>query len=144
MVRIGTHDGTFHADEALGCWLLRRTQARGCGAARRALRARSDVQPPRRSQAFKDAEVVRTRDPARLAELDVIIDVGAVYDPGAPCLGRRAYANSAADLIAPNTAAAHRYDHHQRGFEHVFGHGTRACDASRVGFSAAPATHANA
>jgi uncharacterized UPF0160 family protein len=32
MVRIGTHDGTFHADEALGCWLLRRTQARAAGA----------------------------------------------------------------------------------------------------------------
>lgn len=32
MVRIGTHDGTFHADEALGCWLLRRTQARCAGA----------------------------------------------------------------------------------------------------------------
>jgi uncharacterized UPF0160 family protein len=28
MVRIGTHDGSFHADEALGCWLLRRTEAR--------------------------------------------------------------------------------------------------------------------
>ena len=36
-----------------------------------------------RAQAFRDAEVVRTRDAARLAELDVIIDVGAVYDPGA-------------------------------------------------------------
>jgi uncharacterized UPF0160 family protein len=36
-----------------------------------------------RLQAFRDAEVVRTRDTARLAELDVIIDVGATYDPGA-------------------------------------------------------------
>ena len=80
MVRIGTHDGTFHADEALGCWLLRRTQARS-GAPLRACVLCS----PRltaRVQAFKDAEVVRTRDQAVLSALDVIIDVGAVYDPG--------------------------------------------------------------
>ena len=25
MVRIGTHDGTFHCDEALGVYILRRT-----------------------------------------------------------------------------------------------------------------------
>jgi hypothetical protein len=42
MVRIGTHDGTFHADEALGCWLLRRTEARArrCAAAALPLRRR--------------------------------------------------------------------------------------------------------
>ncbi len=28
MVRIGTHDGTFHCDEALGCYMLRRTVVR--------------------------------------------------------------------------------------------------------------------
>lgn len=52
MVKIGTHSGTFHCDEALGCWLLRQT--------------------PR----FKDAEIVRTRDPEVLKDLDVVIDVG--------------------------------------------------------------------
>ena len=54
---IGTHDGTFHCDEALGCFLLRRTAA------------------------FKDADVVRTRDAAALAPLDAVLDVGGVYDP---------------------------------------------------------------
>jgi len=67
--RIGTHDGTFHCDEALACWMLQRTAA------------------------FANAPIVRSRDPAVLATCDVVVDVGAVYDP-----------------------ARHRYDHHQRGF----------------------------
>ncbi|NWZ28679.1 MYG1 protein, partial [Asarcornis scutulata] len=41
----------------------------------------------------QDAEVVRTRDPERLAECDVVVDVGGEYDP-----------------------ERHRYDHHQRSF----------------------------
>ncbi|XP_032060702.1 UPF0160 protein MYG1, mitochondrial [Aythya fuligula] len=67
--RIGTHDGTFHCDEVLACCLLRLL--------------------PR----YRDAEVVRTRDPERLAECDVVVDVGGEYDP-----------------------ERHRYDHHQRSF----------------------------
>ena len=54
---IGTHSGTFHADEALGCFLLRRTRA------------------------FEGAEIVRSRDPAVLGPLDCVLDVGAEYDP---------------------------------------------------------------
>lgn len=76
MTTVGTHNGTFHCDEALGCWLLKHTKA------------------------FADATVVRTRDPAVLATLDVVIDVGGVYDP-----------------------SMNRYDHHQRDFSHDFGHG---------------------
>lgn len=57
MARIGTHSGTFHCDEALGCFLLKQTDA------------------------FKDAGIVRTRDPDVLKDLDVVIDVGGVYDP---------------------------------------------------------------
>ena len=72
---IGTHSGTFQCDEALGVWLLRRL-ARFGGAS---------------------APVLRTRDPAKLAPLPVVIDVGGVYDP-----------------------AAERYDHHQRGFYETF------------------------
>uniref|UniRef100_A0A8C4USZ6 MYG1 exonuclease n=1 Tax=Falco tinnunculus TaxID=100819 RepID=A0A8C4USZ6_FALTI len=67
--RIGTHDGTFHCDEVLACCLLRLL--------------------PR----YRDAEVVRTRDPQRLAQCDVVVDVGGEYDP-----------------------ERHRYDHHQRSF----------------------------
>ena len=58
MVKIGTHSGSFHCDEALGCFLLRQTDS------------------------FKDAEIVRTRDESALSELDVVIDVGGKYDPG--------------------------------------------------------------
>ena len=74
--RIGTHSGSFHCDEALGCWLLRRTQE------------------------FAGAEIVRSRDPEVLKDLDVVIDVGGVYDAG-----------------------SNRFDHHQRGFDETFGHG---------------------
>lgn len=74
--RIGTHSGTFHCDEALGCFLLKQTTK------------------------FSDASIVRTRDPEVLATLDAVIDVGGVYDP-----------------------STDRYDHHQRGFDGVFGYG---------------------
>jgi len=42
---------------------------------------------------YKDASIVRTRDAEQLAECDIVVDVGGVYDP-----------------------ATHRYDHHQRSF----------------------------
>lgn len=42
----------------------------------------------------------RTRDPNILDTCDIVVDVGAVYDEG-----------------------KQRFDHHQRGFEEVFGHG---------------------
>ena len=66
-VTIGTHDGTFHCDEVLACWMLK--------------------QLPQ----YKEAEIVRTRDPAKLSTCEIVVDVGAVYD-----------------------ADALRFDHHQR------------------------------
>ena len=61
-MRIGTHDGTFHCDEALGCFLLRR------------------------SRKFGDAHIVRTRDTALLQQMDVVLDVGGEYAPQfVPC-----------------------------------------------------------
>jgi uncharacterized UPF0160 family protein len=45
-------------------------------------------------------DLVRTRDQAKLDTCDIVVDVGAVYD-----------------------SARERYDHHQRGFTEVFGHG---------------------
>uniref|UniRef100_A0A2P2JHK6 Protein MYG1 n=1 Tax=Rhizophora mucronata TaxID=61149 RepID=A0A2P2JHK6_RHIMU len=74
--RVGTHNGSFHCDEALGCFMIRLTNK------------------------FSDAEIVRTRDPQVLEGLDAVLDVGGVYDP-----------------------SRDRYDHHQKGFEEVFGHG---------------------
>lgn len=58
MVKIGTHNGSFHCDEALGCFLLKQTDR------------------------FRDADIVRTRDEEVLKQLDVVIDVGGKYDPG--------------------------------------------------------------
>ncbi|XP_029358369.1 MYG1 exonuclease isoform X2 [Echeneis naucrates] len=71
--KIGTHNGTFHCDEALACFLLRQLPE------------------------YKDAEVVRTRDPAQLAQCDIVVDVGGEFDP-----------------------KRHRYDHHQRSFAETF------------------------
>jgi uncharacterized UPF0160 family protein len=76
MVQIGTHSGTFHCDEALGCWMLKKTNK------------------------YKDASIVRSRDPETLKTMDVVIDVGGVYDP-----------------------ETERFDHHQREFKEVFGYG---------------------
>ncbi|TFK77073.1 GAMM1 protein [Pluteus cervinus] len=73
---IGTHNGTFHCDEALAVFLLRQTDT------------------------YRDADVKRTRAPEVLDTCDIVVDVGAVYD---------------------ETKAL--FDHHQRGFDHVFGHG---------------------
>lgn len=56
-LRIGTHNGSFHCDESLACWLLLQTNQ------------------------FRDAEIIRSRDPNILNDLDVLVDVGAVYDP---------------------------------------------------------------
>ncbi|XP_073315183.1 uncharacterized protein [Primulina huaijiensis] len=74
--RVGTHNGSFHCDEALGCFMIRLTNK------------------------FSDAHVVRTRDSQVLDTLDAVLDVGGVYDP-----------------------VKDRYDHHQKGFDEVFGHG---------------------
>ncbi|KAF9615638.1 hypothetical protein IFM89_025413 [Coptis chinensis] len=74
--RVGTHNGSFHCDEALGCFMIRLTHK------------------------FLGADIVRTRDPKVLETLDAVLDVGGVYDP-----------------------TTDRYDHHQKGFDQVFGHG---------------------
>eukprot|EP00743_Colponemidia_sp_Colp-15_P002380 GILK01002579.1.p2 GENE.GILK01002579.1~~GILK01002579.1.p2 ORF type:complete len:341 (+),score=46.25 GILK01002579.1:2008-3030(+) len=76
MPRIGTHDGSFHCDEVLACSMLRLLPV------------------------FEQAEIVRSRDPAVLDQMDIVVDVGAVFDP-----------------------ARQRFDHHQRGFTEVLGEG---------------------
>lgn len=53
---IGTHSGTFQADEAMGVWMLRQIAA------------------------YRNARVVRSRDTEVLAKLDIVIDVGGDYD----------------------------------------------------------------
>ncbi len=71
-LRLATHSGGFHLDDAFAYAVLR--LALGLG------------------PAGEDHHLLRTRDAARLAEADIVWDVGAVHDP-----------------------AAGRFDHHQRG-----------------------------
>ena len=52
---IGTHDGSFHCDEALAVSMLK-------------------LLPQ-----YSDAVVVRTRNPEILAKCGIVVDVGAVY-----------------------------------------------------------------
>ncbi|KAK2769888.1 hypothetical protein FQN53_005821 [Emmonsiellopsis sp. PD_33] len=54
---IGTHNGHFHADEALAVYLLRLLPA------------------------YNPSTLVRTRDPAKLATCHTVVDVGGEYDP---------------------------------------------------------------
>jgi len=67
--KLGTHNGRFHCDEAFGSYMLRLL--------------------------FPDIEIIRTRDEKLLAECDIVIDVGGVYDH-----------------------SLRRYDHHQKSFNH--------------------------
>lgn len=55
-MKIGTHNGVFHCDDALACFMLKCLPK------------------------FKDAEIIRTRDEALLKDCDVVVDVGGVYD----------------------------------------------------------------
>lgn len=61
---IGTHDGEFHPDDVYAC-----------ATAIQALTERGQSYPP-------NVEIIRSRDPEQLAECDLLIDVGMVYDPG--------------------------------------------------------------
>jgi hypothetical protein len=54
----------------------------------------------RLSKHFSGADIVRTRDSNLLESLDAVVDVGGTYDP-----------------------IRHRYDHHQKDFDQVFGYG---------------------
>ncbi|CAN8075618.1 unnamed protein product [Agarophyton chilense] len=74
---IATHDGTFHCDEVLACYMLKN-----------------------HTVLFNKADIMRTRDPLRLEEAQIVVDVGSVYDP-----------------------EARRFDHHQRGFCTTFSSG---------------------
>eukprot|EP01112_Ceratiomyxa_fruticulosa_P000449 TRINITY_DN1040_c0_g1_i1.p1 TRINITY_DN1040_c0_g1~~TRINITY_DN1040_c0_g1_i1.p1 ORF type:complete len:331 (-),score=63.21 TRINITY_DN1040_c0_g1_i1:161-1153(-) len=66
---IVTHSGSFHCDEVVACSMLSLTNQ------------------------FKNSKIVRSRDPAVIAQGDIVVDVGGVYDP-----------------------KTHRYDHHQSSF----------------------------
>lgn len=65
-LKIGTHSGTFHADDAMACLMLTKY-----------------------TKQFKDSQIVRTRNMDLLNQMDLVVDVGGIYDP-----------------------SKHRYDHH--------------------------------
>jgi uncharacterized UPF0160 family protein len=56
-VKIGTHNGHFHADEALAVHMLRLLPT------------------------YQDSQLIRTRDPKLLETCHTVVDVGSVYDP---------------------------------------------------------------
>ena len=72
--KIGTHSGKFHADDVTAVMLLQ------------------NFLPE-----YQNAELVRTRDKAVLATMDIVVDVGGIYDHST-C----------------------RYDHHQIEFEETY------------------------
>ena len=55
---IGTHNGKFHCDEVLACWLLKTLPE------------------------YQQAQIVRTRNSEELDKCDIVVDVGGVYNPG--------------------------------------------------------------
>ena len=86
-ITIATHNGHFHADEALAVHMLRRHVPEYAG-----------------------ASLVRTRNPAVLADSHTVVDVGGEYD-----------------------AAKLRFDHHQRDFTTTFpGRATKLSSAGLV------------
>lgn len=54
---IGTHDGIFHCDEILACFMLQTLPK------------------------YADASIVRTRDEKLLNQCDIVVDVGSIFDP---------------------------------------------------------------
>jgi len=57
-MRIGTHSGSFHCDEALACFMLQNHVTQ-----------------------FKGGEIVRSRDAEVWKTCDILVDVGAKYEP---------------------------------------------------------------
>nr|POF10133.1 upf0160 protein [Quercus suber] len=83
---VGTHNGHFHADEALAVFLLRLLPT------------------------YKEASLIRTRDPELLNTCTIVVDVGGVHDN---------------NIL--------RYDHHQREFTSTFpGKSTKLSSAGLV------------
>ena len=86
---IGTHSGSFQADEAMGVWMLRQVPA------------------------YRNSKVVRSRDLKVLDTLDIVIDVGGIYDH-----------------------SKLRYDHHQRGYDERFDKGKEGSEGRCTKLSA--------
>ena len=71
--KIGTHNGSFHCDEVLACFMLKQLPE------------------------YQTSAIVRSRDPAKLEQCDIVVDVGGIFD-----LEKK------------------RFDHHQKTFCDTF------------------------
>eukprot|EP01090_Pellita_catalonica_P005570 TRINITY_DN1568_c0_g3_i1.p2 TRINITY_DN1568_c0_g3~~TRINITY_DN1568_c0_g3_i1.p2 ORF type:complete len:372 (-),score=86.12 TRINITY_DN1568_c0_g3_i1:1212-2327(-) len=56
-IKIGTHDGCFHVDEILACYLLRKLKK------------------------FEKSQIIRSRKKDELAKAGILVDVGGEYNP---------------------------------------------------------------
>ncbi|XP_063978967.1 MYG1 exonuclease [Diachasmimorpha longicaudata] len=56
-IKIGTHNGMFHCDEALACFMLKQLPT------------------------YKDASIIRSREQKVLDDCDIVVDVGGEYNP---------------------------------------------------------------
>ena len=72
--KVGTHSGCFHVDEVLACAMLTKY-----------------------TTLYKNGEITRTRQQEVIDKMDIVVDVGGVYDP-----------------------SKERYDHHQKEFQDSF------------------------
>lgn len=70
--KIGTHNGIFHCDEILAIFMLQQLPE------------------------YENTSIVRTRDDSVLADCDIVVDVGSIFDP-----------------------VRLRFDHHQKTFQHT-------------------------
>lgn len=72
----GTHDGSHHADDVMAAAILQNVY-------------------------YEDLEIIHTRDPARLAECDLLFDVGNAYEPDRLMFDHHQFKN-ASDMARPN------------------------------------------
>lgn len=57
IIKIGTHNGTFHCDESLACFMIKKLPS------------------------FENGIIIRSRETNELNSCDIVVDVGGIYDP---------------------------------------------------------------
>ncbi|KAJ6410957.1 hypothetical protein OIU84_007666 [Salix udensis] len=104
---VGTHNGKFHCDEALACFLIRSTDK------------------------FSNAHIIRSRDPQVLETLDAVLDVGGVYDP----MQGLVYKQYGAELIAKEFQLNEGHEDVHELFLAVYKNFVEAIDAADNGIN---------
>ncbi|OTF80925.1 UPF0160 protein MYG1, mitochondrial-like protein [Euroglyphus maynei] len=57
IIKIGTHNGAFHCDESLACFMIKKLPS------------------------FENGTIIRSREMNELNSCDIVVDVGGIYDP---------------------------------------------------------------